>query len=101
MPWRSTISVPRERLTLAAQFEKLAAVSQRAAPNGDRLAKMQAEAMTTLETATFAFDRVLEELASLDLATPNLKVYARPAKPSVSGATLPVAADVVRVKRAA
>ncbi len=103
MPWRSTISIPRERMTLAVQFEKLVAINDRATPDSTRLAKMQVEAVASLETASFAFDRVLEDLAALNLTMPSLAAYICPIAPSLSVqvATPPAADDADHIKRAA
>ncbi len=105
MPWRATIRVPAERMTLEAQLEKLSALSQRATPDGTGLVNIQAEVITKLETANFAFDKVLEELAALHLTMPSLAAYICPIAPSlfVSAAVAapPATVDADRIKRAA
>lgn len=105
MPWRATIKIPSKRLTLAAQFEKLAAICGRAGPDSGRLAQMQSEATVTLETATFALDRVLEDLAALNLTMPSLAAYISPIASSLSGsasvAAPSAAVDAGPIKQAA
>ena len=69
LPWfsRQEIKVPKERLSLAAQLDKLSAVVLGAAPDGRRADELLAAARGEVDKASLELDMLLEDMQSISV----------------------------------
>ena len=74
LPWlsRKSISIPRERQSLATQRDKLTAIVLGPTLDSRRADALQANAAAEVEKAVFALDSLLEEIRIAGTVTPKL-----------------------------
>ena len=67
LPWfsRQEIKVPKERLSLTAQLDKLSAIVLGAAPDGRRADELLAAARGEVDKASLELDTLLREMTSI------------------------------------